>query len=388
MSNKKMYMSVTASAVIASSMLAAQEAEAASYKVQPGDSLWTIAQKYNTSVANLKKVNSLTSDLIYPNQLLKTTATDNQTPNKNNKPNNQPAKPTPSKTTTYTVKAGDTLSGIASKHKISLSELMRLNNLNSTLIYPGNVFVVSKSTTDTGNKGNASSNASSGNSSGTTNSGKGQVASSSVYVVKSGDTLSAIAARNGVTVANLKKWNKLKSDLILIGQKLTIGDGKPSSSSGSSTANGSTESNSATNGNTVNTGSTEQNEKPSANVSYNVNKLTNAAENLIGAPYLWAGSSPEGFDCSGFIYYAYKDAGMGINRLSTDGYYNRSFYVNKPQIGDLVFFSGTYRAGISHMGIYVGNNEFIHSGTSTGVTKSNLNSNYWKKHFDGFKRFY
>ncbi len=381
-------MSVTASAVIASSMLAAQEAEAASYKVQPGDSLWTIAQKYNTSVANLKKVNSLTSDLIYPNQLLKTTATDNQTPNKNNKPNNQPAKPTPSKTTTYTVKAGDTLSGIASKHKISLSELMRLNNLNSTLIYPGNVFVVSKSTTDTGNKGNASSNASSGNSSGTTNSGKGQVASSSVYVVKSGDTLSAIAARNGVTVANLKKWNKLKSDLILIGQKLTIGDGKPSSSSGSSTANGSTESNSATNGNTVNTGSTEQNEKPSANVSYNVNKLTNAAENLIGAPYLWAGSSPEGFDCSGFIYYAYKDAGMGINRLSTDGYYNRSFYVNKPQIGDLVFFSGTYRAGISHMGIYVGNNEFIHSGTSTGVTKSNLNSNYWKKHFDGFKRFY
>ncbi len=381
-------MSVTASAVIASSMLAAQEAEAASYKVQPGDSLWTIAQKYNTSVANLKKVNSLTSDLIYPNQLLKTTATDNQTPNKNNKPNNQPAKPTPSKTTTYTVKAGDTLSGIASKHKISLSELMRLNNLNSTLIYPGNVFVVSKSTTDTGNKGNASSNASSGNSSGTTNSGKGQVASSSVYVVKSGDTLSAIAARNGVTVANLKKWNKLKSDLILIGQKLTIGDGKPSSSSGSSTANGSTGSNGATNGNTGNTGSTGQNEKPSTNVSYNVNKLTSVAENLIGAPYLWAGSSPDGFDCSGFIYHAYKDAGMGINRLSTDGYYNRSFYVNQPQIGDLVFFSGTYRAGISHMGIYVGNNEFIHSGTSTGVTKSNLNSNYWKKHFDGFKRFY
>jgi len=79
---------------------------------------------------------------------------------------------------------------------------------------------------------------------------------------------------------------------------------------------------------------------------------------------------------------------MDISRLSTDGYYNRSFYVNKPQVGDLVFFSGTYRAGISHMGIYVGNNQFIHAGSSTGVTVTSLDNSYWKSHFEGFKRFY
>src|SRR5699024_5540475 len=195
LTNKKIMMSVTATAAIVSAIYAADEAEATTYKVQSGDSLWTIAQKYNTSVSNLKSINSLKSDVIFPNQKIKTSKSSSS--NSSSKPTSSSSK------STYTVKAGDTLSGIASKHKISLSNLMKWNDLDTTLIFPGNVLTVSK------NGGSSSSNG--GSSSG----------SSSSYTVKSGDTLSHIAVRNKVSVANLKKWNNLNSDLIRVGQKLS-----------------------------------------------------------------------------------------------------------------------------------------------------------------------
>src|SRR5699024_12556649 len=104
--------------------------------------------------------------------------------------------------------------------------------------------------------------------------------------------------------------------------------------------------------------------------------------------YTWGGSSiSTGFDCSGFIDYAYNKAGKSIGRLSSEGYFNRSHYVNKPKKGDLVFFENTYKKGISHLGIYLGGNKFI-SAESDGVKVNTLDNPYWSKHFDGYKRFY
>ncbi len=122
MGNKKIFMSVTATAFIASALFGVEEAEAAStYKVQSGDSLWVIAQKHNVSVTQLKSFNNLTSDIIFPNQVLVTerTSSNNNTSNKTEttKPK-ESQKPSTAKATTYTVKSGDTLSGIASKHKV------------------------------------------------------------------------------------------------------------------------------------------------------------------------------------------------------------------------------------------------------------------------------
>ncbi|WP_339316181.1 LysM peptidoglycan-binding domain-containing protein [Oceanobacillus sp. FSL W7-1304] len=361
MANKKIIMSVTASAAIASAIFAAEEAEAASHKVKSGDSLWKIAQQYGTSVSELRSINNLSSDLIFPNQVIQTTKSSSSTGSSSSTNTNTST----NKSTTYTVKRGDTLSGIASKHGISLSNLMKWNNLNTTLIYPGNKLVVSKNGASTGNSG--SSNSSGSSSSGSSSSGNSS-SSSSVYTVKSGDTLSRIAARHGVTVSNLKKWNSLSSDLILIGQKLSIG----SSSNGSSGSNSGGSSNNA----------------PATDVSYNVDKLISTAKSMSGVKYVWGGSTPSGFDCSGFIYYVYKQAGMDLPRTSAAGYFDRSFYVNTPQVGDLVFFEGTYKSGISHMGVYLGNNQFIHAGTSNGVQITSLDNSYWKKHFDSFKRFY
>jgi peptidoglycan DL-endopeptidase LytE len=121
--------------------------------------------------------------------------------------------------------------------------------------------------------------------------------------------------------------------------------------------------------------------------SFNASTLIANAKAQLGKPYVWGGSSTSGFDCSGFIYYAFNKTGLKLTRTSSEGYYNRSFYVNKPSIGDLVFFENTYKKGISHLGIYVGNNKFIHAGDN-GVEITSLDNSYWKSKFDGFKRFY
>lgn len=354
---KKTIMSVTATAVIASTFAGAIDVEAASYKVKSGDSLWSIAQKYNTSVSSLKSINKLNNTIIFPNQIIKTDKGSSSNSDDSSSNNSSSS----SKSSTYKVQSGDTLSGIAAKHNISLSNLMDWNSLNTTLIYPGDVFKVSKSSGSGSSSNSSNSDGSSSNSSNSDSSGS----SESTYKVKSGDTLSEIGADFGVSVGNIKKWNGLSSSLIFVGQTLKM--------------NGATGSNSDDNSSSV--------EDTPSNVDYNVSKLINEAKSHKGAPYAWGGQSPSGFDCSGFIHYVYNKAGKSMSRTSSGGYYNRSFYVNKPKLGDLVFFEGTYKAGISHLGIYIGGNEFIHAG-SDGVEISNLNNSYWSKHFDGYKRFY
>src|SRR5690625_98723 len=269
-------MSVTATAVIASAFIAAENAEAASHKVKSGDSLWAIAQKYNTTVSQLKSINNLSGDIIHPNQVIKTEKKSSSGTKAESSSSTKPSQPAKN-SNTYTVKRGDTLSGIASKYKISLKDLMKWNNLDTTLIFPGNVFVVSKNgaTAESGSsssgsisssKGNNSSSSDKGNSgsSSSSSSDKGNSASSSnpststVYTVKSGDTLSHVASRNGVTVANLKKWNNLTSDLILIGQKLSIGEAAKNNSS-SSNSNSSSNSSSANKGNSSSSSNSSSN---------------------------------------------------------------------------------------------------------------------------------
>ena len=110
------------------------------------------------------------------------------------------------------------------------------------------------------------------------------------------------------------------------------------------------------------------------------------AHPLLDTPYAWAGVTPEGFDCSGFIYYVFTSAGLDMPRLDTLGLYGSSSDVDKPMPGDLVFFENTYRSGISHAGIYVGDGNFIHAGTKK-VEIASIDSAYWKDKLTGFKRF-
>lgn len=113
--------------------------------------------------------------------------------------------------------------------------------------------------------------------------------------------------------------------------------------------------------------------------------VVSAALSLKGIPYKFGGTTPSGFDCSGFVQYAYKKAGKSVSR-TTLTQFAETYTVSSPQPGDLVFFANTYRAGISHVGIYIGNNQFVHSGGSKAEVKS-MNDPYWGKKFHSFKRF-
>ena len=112
------------------------------------------------------------------------------------------------------------------------------------------------------------------------------------------------------------------------------------------------------------------------------------AEKYLGYPYVWGGSSPStSFDCSGFVSWVINHSGWDVGRLGAQGLCNICAPVSSANVkpGDLVFFTGTYDTpGVSHVGIYVGNNMMIHCGDP--ISYANLNSNYWQSHFYRYGR--
>lgn len=152
--------------------------EANVYVVQKGDTLWTIAKKFNTSVDEIKKVNNLTSNALSVGQKLKI-----------------PTKEAIVEKDTYVVKSGDSLYAIAQKYGITVDELKKANNLTSNVLSVGQVLKIPTKET---------------------------IPEKGIYVVKSGDSLYAIAQKYGVTVDEIKRANNLTSNILSIGQTLII----------------------------------------------------------------------------------------------------------------------------------------------------------------------
>ncbi len=137
-----------------------------------------------------------------------------------------------------------------------------------------------------------------------------------------------------------------------------------------------------------NTGSNESVTIPNNPGTVSGQAIVAEAEKYLGTPYVSGGADPSGFDCSGFVYYVLKQLGYSPYRTPADQYLMGT-YVAKSELqpGDIVFFQNTYKAGISHVGIYVGNGQFIHSPNSRSVVSyADLTTGYWSEHYYGARR--
>jgi peptidoglycan endopeptidase LytE len=239
---------------------------------------------------------------------------------------------------TYVVKKGDCLWTIANSNGTSVSSIKQLNGLSSDLISIGQALKLSNSEAVQTVMSNPTAN------------------SSSQYVIQPGDSLWSIAQKFGTTVDYLKIINGLTGNTVYAGKTLLV------------------------RGTVVNT-----------TVSRSSNNLTGSrviakAAQYLGTPYRYGGSSPGGFDCSGFTQYIFRQFQVSINRTAASQY-NNGVGVSKANLipGDLVFFNTC--GGISHVGIYAGNGQFIHSSSARGkVIYSTLSTGYYAQTFVGARR--
>lgn len=120
-------------------------------------------------------------------------------------------------------------------------------------------------------------------------------------------------------------------------------------------------------------------------ISGGAQELLSYASQFLGTPYVWGGTSPSGFDCSGFTQYVFRHVGINLSRTS-QSQFNQGTAVSRSNLkpGDLVFFT-TYGSGATHVGIYAGNNTMINS-SNGGVTYENMNNSYWAPRYLGARR--
>lgn len=302
---------VTATGILFSGFQGTASASESTYTVKPGDTLWKISTSNQLSLSQIMKWNHLTSTNINIGQTLKLSQSNDL------------------KSTTYTVKSGDTLWEIAYSNGVTLSELKSMNGLRNDYIRTGQQLVI-KSNLNTFEPSSTATN---------------------TYTVKSGDTLWSIATQHQLSISQLKTYNQLSSDTIYVNQVLKL------TSNGTETL-------------------------PSSETSFSkIDKLINEAHKYMSVPYKWGGSTPEGFDCSGYLNFVYSHAGVSIPRTVAT-IWNETKAVSSPNIGDIVFYN-TMGSGASHAGIYIGNDQFIGSQSSTGVAIVDMNSSYWSSKYIG-----
>lgn len=244
----------------------------------------------------------------------------------------------------YIVKSGDSLWGIAQSHGISVDTIKKINNLKSDFLNIGDRLILTSTSANASAKPTASAV-----STNTVNNTGG-------YTVKSGDTLWGIAIKFNTTVDRIKQLNGLNSDALTIGQKLNLGGSVATPSRSADNVDGS--------------------------------RIVATAAQYLGTPYAYGGQSPDGFDCSGFVYYVFNQHGYSLPRTAASQY-NKGVAVDKDnlQVGDLVFFA-IGGSGINHVGIYSGNGQFIHSSSprNGGVVYSSINDGYYGSYYTGARR--
>nr|BBV22515.1 putative N-acetylglucosaminidase [Tetragenococcus halophilus] len=198
------------------------------YTVQAGDSVWLIADQNGITMNQLRDWNNIQNDFVYPGQELTVSkdGSSNGSNNSNgtgNSDNNSNSSNNGS--STYTVKAGDSVWLIADQNGITMNQLRDWNNIQNNFVYPGQELTVSNGSNSNNSNSNSSSN--SNNSSGGS------------YTVKAGDSVWLIADQNGITMNQLRDWNNIQNDFVYPGQKLTVSKGSSSNNSNNNSSSSS-----------------------------------------------------------------------------------------------------------------------------------------------------
>lgn len=183
-----------------------------------------------------------------------------------------------------------------------------------------------------------------------------------IHKVKKGESLYSVAKKHKTTVTQIKKINKLKSNVLRVGQKLKYKGTITKVSKAKKTSN----------------------KKVKKVSNYMGNKYLEKGKRYLGTPYVWGGTSSRGLDCSGFIYRTLKDSGKNVSRLTSGGLYAKYKHISKSQLdkGDLIFFAES-GSRITHVAFYYGNGKILHSAGSK-VQINNINNGYWSSRIVGY----
>ncbi|SHF93250.1 C40 family peptidase [Ornithinibacillus halophilus] len=360
--------------------------------VAVGDSLWAIANKYKVSIDALKTANALTSNLLSIGQEITIPTTGTGMKEKNIPTTNNEQ---------YIVASGDSLWGIANKHNVTVDEIRVTNNLDNDTLQVGQKLIIPKE------------------SMGVLSPVTTPASSEATYKVVSGDTLYSVARNNNVSVDALKQANKLTTNNLTVGQVLTIpskGDVTQESPTKEDvsvqgvqqslkllgyyavpTMTGTYDASTTTAiknfqsdyGISV-SGKVDQETQLAIEHAVVKQSIIKDSVNYLGVPYLWGGTSPSGFDCSGFVYYMFNQHGIDMPRNTSSGLYKQgeSISTNQLQPGDLVFFAVNSTGNISHVGFYMGDNQWISATSSKGIAVYSMDNSYWSKYYVGAKRVY
>lgn len=295
-------------------LLFSSHAMAADYTVKSGDSLWKIANDNQVTVNDIRTWNNLTNDVIFPGQTLKVSAQ--------------------SSTTTYRVVSGDSLSVIARKYNTTTQNLL---NLNPTIQNANHIFVGQVLNVPSVGGTNPVSTP----------------ATTTTYTIRSGDSLSVVAQRHGVTYQALLAANPSITDpnRIFVGQVVNIPTGGQAAP-------------------VVAAPSWEQ----------RADAVINAGRKYLGATYLYGAATTrtDAFDCSSYTVRVFSEIGINLPRTSAQqANVGTEIPLSQVRKGDLVFFDTSGNGVINHVSIIVDSNTLLHAATSTGVAFANYNT-YWK----------
>ncbi|MFR0613180.1 LysM peptidoglycan-binding domain-containing protein [Lactobacillus porci] len=319
---------------------------ATTHEIAQNDTLWSLSQKYGVSVKALKKVNKLSSDLIIAGQTLKV-------PSK--------AEARLATATTHKVAKGDTLWSIAKKYGVTVASLKKANNLTSDAIDVGQKLRLYASAANTANTVTASANTA--NASSTSTSAAANSASGASSSTANNSTSPTNAAGNDNNPSQTTDSNATSSQTTAAGTsqaaRTNNDSNKPAASATTNSTTSSTSgSSSASAASQAAVSQAPSGSASSASTSASASAIASYAMSFVGVPYVWGGSTPAGFDCSGLVQYVYSHFGISLGRTTyAQENAGTKISVSQAQPGDLYFW-GSYGSAY-HVAIALGNGQYI-----------------------------